>query len=359
MVLLLLLHQYNVDHKKYQSLAPATPGRTGNVNTTGIRLLFWTKAHGLWYHPLTKSARGLVLLDGCKVPCFVTRDRSLLKSADVVVFHDKDADASDLPSYRSERQRWVYWNMEPPPNSRRDRMVRLRGVFNWTYTYRHDSDVPHPYFFCVNQSVQDVTTSPKPQSTPSVRTKRPKLLAWVASRCHSASHREVLVSELRKHVDIDVYGRCGDLKCVDDPCQARFGDTYYFYLALENSLCREYVTEKFYDALRHGMVPVVLGSYASALAPPDSYVDAFRFPTPRHLVSYLKAVAANTTLYERYFAWKRTHAIVKNRFDDHCALCQALHKARPGERKQYADIVQWWHGGNGPMCVHRSNGAAR
>ncbi|KAL1439446.1 hypothetical protein MTO96_010259 [Rhipicephalus appendiculatus] len=269
--------------------------------------------------------------------------------------------SNNLPrSYRNERQRWIYWNMEPPPNSRRDRMARLRGVFNWTYTYRHDSDVPHPYFFFVNRSVRDVTTSLKPQPTPSVRTKRPKLLAWVASRCHSASHREVFVSELRKYVAVDVYGRCGDLKCVDDPCQARFGDTYYFYLALENCLCREYVTEKFYDALRHDMVPVVLGSYASSLAPPDSYIDAFRFPTPRHLVSHLKAVAANTTLYERYFAWKRTHAVKRNWFDDHCALCQALHEARMGERKQYADIVQWWHGGNnGPVCAHRSNGAAR
>lgn len=331
-LVLLSLHGYYSHQDNYHSQT-LTSVSSATRNSTRIKVLFWTTTHGLWYWPLSKSARGLVRLDGCNVPCSVTRDRSLIRSADAIVFHDRDADASDLPSYRHERQRWVYWNMEPPPNSRPDRMASLRGVFNWTYTYRHDSDVHHPYFSFVNQSVQGGTTSSTRRSAPFVRTNRSKLAAWVSSNCHTQSHREDFVAELRKHAAVDVYGRCGDLKCpTDPPCQATFGKTYYFYLAFENSQCREYATEKFYDALRLNLVPVVLGNYVNVSAPPNSYIDAFQFPTPAHLASYLKAVAANATLYERYFAWKRTHAVVKNRFDDHCALCQALHTARPANK---------------------------
>ncbi|KAH6940464.1 hypothetical protein HPB50_000071 [Hyalomma asiaticum] len=367
MVLLLLVHEYTFDHEIrqspapttrrtaviYQSQKPSTPISADNVNTTSVKLLFWTTAHGLWPYPLVNSARGMVLLGGCNTPCFVTRDRSLLKSVNAVVFHDRDADANDLPSYRDEHQRWVYWNMEAPPNSRPGRMARLRSVFNWTYTYRLDSDVPHPYFSFVNKSTQGVPPSRNAQETPSVRTNRSILVAWVASNCRTQSRREDFVAELRKHVPVDVYGRCGDLKCIEYPCQARFGETYYFYLALENCLCREYVTEKFYDALKHGMVPVVLGNYARTLAPPGSYIDALSFRTPQQLASYLKTVAANATLYELYFAWRQRYTLVEKPFHDHCDLCQALHDARPGERKQYSDIVQWWHGNNVPILLAR------
>ena len=54
---------------------------------------------------------------------------------------------------------------------------------------------------------------------------------------------------------------------------------YKFYLAFENSKCRDYVTEKFYNALLYSMVPVVYGGgdYEALGAPPNSYIDARNF----------------------------------------------------------------------------------
>lgn len=49
---------------------------------------------------------------------------------------------------------------------------------------------------------------------------------------------------------------------------------YKFYLAFENSLCRDYITEKFYLALLYNVVPVVYGgaNYTN-LAPKKSFID--------------------------------------------------------------------------------------
>ena len=47
-----------------------------------------------------------------------------------------------------------------------------------------------------------------------------------------------------------------------------------FYLSLENSLCADYVTEKFWKVLGHNVIPVVLnGANMSNIAPNHSYID--------------------------------------------------------------------------------------
>ena len=47
-----------------------------------------------------------------------------------------------------------------------------------------------------------------------------------------------------------------------------------FYLAFENSLCGDYITEKFWKVLSYNVVPVVLnGVNMTRVAPPHSYID--------------------------------------------------------------------------------------
>lgn len=74
--------------------------------------------------------------------------------------------------------------------------------------------------------------------------------AWFVSNCDSASKRELYVAQLKKYVDVDVYGRCGDRTCWagdQEACYAHLERHYKFYLSFENSLCRDYVTEKFFQ----------------------------------------------------------------------------------------------------------------
>ena len=55
-------------------------------------------------------------------------------------------------------------------------------------------------------------------------------------------------------------------------------ETHQFYFAFENSLCNEYVTEKFFNAMLVDMIPVVMnGANMSKIAPPNSYIDVKNF----------------------------------------------------------------------------------
>ena len=119
------------------------------------------------------------------------------------------------------------------------------------------------------------------------------LVVWVASHCDTRSKRERYVEELQKHIALDVFGNCGPLECgkrrSHDNCFATMNITYKFYLSFENSICRDYATEKIYKILRiGGIIPIVLGgaNYAKLL-PAKSYIDITDFSSPKHLADYL------------------------------------------------------------------------
>ena len=54
---------------------------------------------------------------------------------------------------------------------------------------------------------------------------------------------------------------------------------YKFYLSFENSICRDYVTEKFYKAIAFSTVPVVYGGadYKKTGVPKKAYIDVRDF----------------------------------------------------------------------------------
>lgn len=40
-----------------------------------------------------------------------------------------------------------------------------------------------------------------------------KLVAWIVSNCDSKSGRNSYANQLKKYINVDVYGACGSLKC--------------------------------------------------------------------------------------------------------------------------------------------------
>ena len=84
---------------------------------------------------------------------------------------------------------------------------------------------------------------------------------------------------------VDIFGKCGQPLPDEDYVHLNFvspfsrvykqlGQTYPFYLAYENALCDDYVTERFYLALSANMIPVVSNwANMSRIAPKHSYID--------------------------------------------------------------------------------------
>ncbi len=94
-----------------------------------------------------------------------------------------------------------------------------------------------------------------------------KFAVAVISNCGGSSNRLELIKSLQSHIQVDLFGKCGS------PCPSKYSESgqigeckdivckeYKFYFAFENSVCKDYVTEKFFQTLsRYPIVPVVLG----------------------------------------------------------------------------------------------------
>jgi hypothetical protein len=118
---------------------------------------------------------------------------------------------------------------------------------------------------------------------------------------------------------------------------------YKFYLAFENSICTDYISEKFFYTLRYNIVPIVFGgANYEEIAPPHSYIDTRNFQSPKELALYILNLNSNDTLYYEYFKWKREfyvdagiHNMSRQGF---CELCSKLNRFDEPE-KHYASLA--------------------
>ena len=166
------------------------------------------------------------------------------------------------------------------------------------------------------------------------------------------------IDRLQRYIPVDIYGYCGPFECErtnQGKCRRMMGRIYKFYIAFENSLCWDYVTEKFFYNLHFNVIPVVIdlhGNYAR-FAPPKSYINALDFPTVKELADYLKVLDGNDTLYNEYFWWKAHYVseyslhvwdlnIYERAARGLCGICSKLHD--PSEPISiYKNLTKWWN----------------
>ena len=144
-------------------------------------------------------------------------------------------------------------------------------------------------------------------------------VAAFVSNCRNAGaeQRLKLLEDLGKHYEVHSYGRC--LHNRDEPplkkgesrgeAKRRLLASYKFSLAFENAIVGDYVSEKVYDALLAGSLPLYRGAKRvdDLLPSPKSVVKFSDFQDDvRKLAGHLEYLASNEQAYEEYFAWKRT-----------------------------------------------------
>lgn len=309
---------------------------------------------------------------GCEVTdCVIVPDhRKLpLERYDAVLFHGFEYYVAlyGKPQVRTSKQLYVYMNLESEMHG--EIPWYQRDFFNLTMTYRLDSDIPWTYFSVIDKWSDEVVApsldpfwdkvrAPEEGSEAEKDIKeliegKTGAVAWVASNCNSDSGREEYVAELQKYIQVDVFGRCGPLTCPrtkNEDCTRTLGRKYYFYLAFENSLCVDYMTEKLVTALGSGAVPVVLsGANLTRFLPPRSYLDARKLE-PKLLASTMKQLMSNRLLYEPYLWWTTRYEVQGRRNNwakgkhPFCTLCATLHGNKSFKtRRKKKDVREWWH----------------
>lgn len=300
-------------------------------------ILLWTPFFGSWNWNFLPSGGGA--FSNCQVQdCFVTTDSSLSFESDAIIFHARDLIVNDLPNKRNKNQKWIFYCLESPHYSYFGGFHVLNGVFNWTMTYRLDSDVVVTYG---KIKPSHTLSNWNEKLSKELWKKKKRSVVWMVSHCKTSSKRENYVSKLKKYIDVDIFGTCGKAVCPMNrtaDCLKSFSSIYKFYLSFENSICKDYVTEKFFGILQYNMVPVVFGgaNYKN-IAPPNSYIDALQY-SPKKLADYLYEVSNNFALYNSYMNWKSSYEITVN--IDHCDLCYKLHKNK--NKTVIKDLRSWW-----------------
>ncbi|GFS04323.1 alpha-(1,3)-fucosyltransferase C-like [Elysia marginata] len=281
----------------------------------------------------------------------------------VVIYVFKITKDEIVPRFeRPPGQRWVMFDTEPPCRKRNHSMLdlpSLKGQFNWTLSYRLDADIPWLYGYL------RFLKNPAPKDYDAIYQRKSVTAAWFVGHCSTGSRRDVYAQFMQEYggLDLHIYGACGNFTCQgecknktagcnkarlkrgsdDEKCLPLLSEKYFFYLAFENSLCRDYVTEKFFKIFKNvDTIPVLRGGADhKRLFPPNTYVDAADFATPADLAVHLKKLSQSNW---RYTAMLREKD--KYRFAPagkwFCKLCEKMHSAAASRVQWYSDLRSWY-----------------
>eukprot|EP01116_Phalansterium_solitarium_P014103 TRINITY_DN31627_c0_g1_i1.p1 TRINITY_DN31627_c0_g1~~TRINITY_DN31627_c0_g1_i1.p1 ORF type:complete len:469 (-),score=94.13 TRINITY_DN31627_c0_g1_i1:202-1608(-) len=304
----------------------------------------------------------------CPVPCYVTRgphksERICREEANGVVFFGhimhKGSPAGDSwsinPFPKGRYQKWIYEVSEC--NRRyRDEQGELFQNIDINMTYHQSSQVP---FLYVPDNLHDMYRPPYPKRTDG------GMIAAVISNAggHSYTQERLrILSELDKAMPGRVHSFGGAMHNREIPEEVELAAaripwpergvwtcvpaegynnlrikgvlvrSYKFVYAHESSEDEDYVTEKVYQPLFAGSVPLYRGAKnINEFVPPNSIINIDDFNSTEELANYLLYLDGNDTAYNEYFAWK--HAPLPEKlwqlsqntgWTVACRLCQAL-----------------------------------
>ena len=328
---------------------PQTDGAA--VNTTSeiiFRIISWTPnfyrlAQRPWFKEGRDAFKGCTLPEG--VTCEYFQNKSLYKSSDAVLFSARFLNDTPLPTFRPPGQFWIFKERESPVYmASKVNLESFARLFNASFTYSYRSDIVMPHGKCIRK---DSSNSDTEYVVSDIASRKTELAAWFVSRCKSQSRREDYAEELRRYIPVHVYGECGQYNCSKDDdleCDQLLAKNYKFYLAFENSLCEDYMTEKFWKCFELDIIPVVYGLAAyGRYAPKHSFIDIRDFASPKLLAQYLLLLDKNNTLYNEYFAWKSTHKCGRLFSYPQCQICRLLHETTHAkESHPPLDVAKAW-----------------
>jgi hypothetical protein len=255
--------------------------------------------------------------------CGLTSGLENMTNNDAIIFHYRLL-GSEVPP-KPEGQIWILWNTESPVNDK-PLSKKWSKMFDWSATYRSDSEI-------VNQRLTKLTEKPSNKNYSNIFSKKRKFAAWVVSNCETQSNRHLYVKELQRYVQVDVFGKCGSNKTFCEKksmaeCHLSFSDDYKFYLGFENSICRDYITEKLFHGFldNNNVIYVYRGApNVDNLVPKNTFVNTKHYDSPKMLGGYLKQLGTNKTEYISILKEKDKYILLENKVKrTFCSMCKLL-----------------------------------
>lgn len=237
------------------------------------------------------------------LPCdiHITYDRDKMPIADVVVFNlpflyrELEGDLE-----KPEHQVWVAWSYESEANYPWMLSDELKDIFDLWMTYHLDSDIVLPYY--------DYTFKEKLFTPPCEKTK--DVCMFISSPVNN-SHRLEYLSELMDYLPIDSYGSWRRNCMLDEDkgyvTKLDIIKRYKFTIAFENAISQDYVTEKFFEPLIVGSVPVYLGApNIDRFSPGEhAFIDVRDYDSPKSLADAITESCQDISKYDTFLEWKR------------------------------------------------------
>ena len=249
---------YFIDGKVYPQLVPLFLNKSINFECLNQNkpkvILLWAKPG---YYSSNVDKENVLKNVQCPVTnCEISTNKSKINESDFVLVHMNDP-IKEPPEYRPQFQRWIFSIYESPYLSYID-YKKWKNFFNMTSTYKIGSDLQYlPNIYWNENKMFNQNFNFYGNKT--------KFAVALISNCKGTSKRLSYIDDLRKYINVDIYGKCGmpcptQFKNVKiNNCREHLAQQYKFFLAFENNICKDYVTEKFFDTINFNIIPVVLG----------------------------------------------------------------------------------------------------
>ena len=179
---------------------------------------------------------------------------------------------------------------------------------------------------------------------------RRKGIAMFLSNC-DPQWRQSYIEELLEYVHVDSYGSCFH-NTQDDTDNMwthpnswrkiliRKAKKYRMLITFENTIQKEYFSEKIFLAYQSGAIPVYWGPSDIYKWVPGNhtFIDASTFNEPKELAAYLKRVVDDDSLFKHHttnFDWDKTANMIKTHcppVNYMCGVCRAAYRLREESR---------------------------
>jgi alpha-1,3-fucosyltransferase 10 len=180
------------------------------------------------------------------------------------------------------------------------------------------------------------------------------------SNCDTPSNRTAYMLELMRYIRVDVRGKCGNPNwnqstVPSDPAtfakqKLAIAREYLFTVAIENSLEYDYVTEKLWQPLAAGSVPIYLGApNIDEWLPCSNYsciINLRQFRTIRDAAHFINDLAQNKERYTQYHQWRNEENVRSsfirmveyfqeaNKHSIECLICDMVYRHDHGATRR-------------------------